>query len=380
MATRRPDGRLQKKFSVNGKKYIVCAKTAKELAEKEFLKRKEIELGIERMENPTVSEYYDRWVKGRKVSEATLRTQDKIFNIVKNVPIIDEANIKFGDLKMRNVKKNHLIILQETIKMGVKQADGTYKERKTQTTNDYMNFVKHLFSDAFKDETIERNPAKLIENYQKVEEEARDSIHRALSKEETAAFFECQRCKDSFYRNAFLFAIGTGMRAGEIGSLKYSDIKDGYIHVERTVTRLESGAFAIGRNAKTKAGKRTIPMNDNLKRIIANQKEYNRMLDDRKIVPMDDLIFKSPEGGLLLATPLDREIKRICKACGIEDFTMHGFRSTFATRCIEGGMNPKTLQELLGHTNFNLTMSLYGHCMENTKKEEMGKIDLGVAL
>ena len=73
---------------------------------------------------------------------------------------------------------------------------------------------------------------------------------------------------------------------------------------------------------------------------------------------------------------VDREIKRICKVIGIEEFTMHGFRATFATRCIEAGMNPRTLQELLGHTNFNLTMSLYGHVVNDTLKNEAEKVNI----
>ena len=53
---------------------------------------------------------------------------------------------------------------------------------------------------------------------------------------------------------------------------------------------------------------------------------------------------------------------------------MHAFRATFATRMIEAGANPKTLQELLGHAHYDLTMSLYGHSMDESKIEAMNKI------
>ena len=118
-------------------------------------------------------------------------------------------------------------------------------------------------------------------------------------------------------------------------------------------------------------------MTENIKAIIAEQKEINTLLDGN-IVGIDDLIFKAPERGLLMATPLDREIKRICKAAGIEPFTMHAFRATFATRAIESGMNPKTLQEILGHSNFNITMSLYGHCLTDTKKQAMENLIIAI--
>ena len=104
-----------------------------------------------------------------------------------------------------------------------------------------------------------------------------------------------------------------------------------------------------------------------------DQKAQN-ILAFGSVTSINDYLFRAVEGGLLSATPVDREIKRICKVTGIEPFTMHAFRATFATRAIESGMHPRTLQELLGHTNINLSMSLYGHCMEDTKKQEMEAI------
>lgn len=106
-----------------------------------------------------------------------------------------------------------------------------------------------------------------------------------------------------------------------------------------------------------------------------NQKELNLQIYG-DVIAIDERLFKAVEGGLLSASPIDREIKRICKAAGIEPFTMHALRATFATRAIENGMNMKTLQEIMGHTNFNLTMSLYGHCLADTKKQEMDAFNI----
>jgi integrase len=60
----------------------------------------------------------------------------------------------------------------------------------------------------------------------------------------------------------------------------------------------------------------------------------------------------------------------------IDHFTSHALRDTYATRCIEGKMDIKTLQVLMGHEDFNLTMSLYAHVMEDTKQEEMRKVNI----
>ena len=54
---------------------------------------------------------------------------------------------------------------------------------------------------------------------------------------------------------------------------------------------------------------------------------------------------------------------------------MHTLRHTYATRCIEAGMRPKTLQMLLGHSNTGITMNLYVHLTDDEKKKEVEKVE-----
>lgn len=223
---------------------------------------------------------------------------------------------------------------------------------------------------------IDYNPCKIVKPLKRTEECARDTHHRALTVEETKAFFA--EAKDSYYFDVYRFAINTGMRCGEIGALYNTDIKDNMINVERTITRLENGSYIIGESAKTENGRRKIPVNDAIKEIIQHQKSLNKILHNSDIVQIKDRIFKAREGGILMATPTDRDIKRICKRIGMQYFTMHAFRATFATRLIEQGINPRTLQELLGHADFRITMNLYGHVLDNTKRDAMESVRIAL--
>lgn len=54
---------------------------------------------------------------------------------------------------------------------------------------------------------------------------------------------------------------------------------------------------------------------------------------------------------------------------------MHCLRHTFATRCIEAGVKPKTLQKLLGHSTLSMTMDLYVHVTDDTVFDEMEKFN-----
>ena len=55
----------------------------------------------------------------------------------------------------------------------------------------------------------------------------------------------------------------------------------------------------------------------------------------------------------------------------IEVFSGHTFRHTFATRCIESGMRPKTLQKILGHASLKTTMDMYVHVDDDAKQDQM---------
>ena len=88
-----------------------------------------------------------------------------------------------------------------------------------------------------------------------------------------------------------------------------------------------------------------------------------------------DHIFLNRNGRLIPNSNYDRYLEKICDKTGIEKISMHTLRHTFATRCIESGMKPKTLQKILGHANISMTMDLYVHVTEDEKEKEMQKFE-----
>ena len=58
---------------------------------------------------------------------------------------------------------------------------------------------------------------------------------------------------------------------------------------------------------------------------------------------------------------------------GIEGFTPHSLRHTFATRCVERGVKPKALQKLMGHASISTTLDIYVHATEDEMVNEMSK-------
>lgn len=373
----RSDGLKVATFTFDGKRYYCYGHTVKEAKEKVEEKRRELEAGqYKKSKALTFSEYYERWAEARAgaVKGATLRKQSFQFEAAAAVAI-DQNGKTFGELLLSDIETQHIRILQKAL---LTRTDKTgnpakgKKERTPQTVNDIIAFVSHIFHDAVMERAIDWNPCNGVKNLKRKEQPARETIHRALTEEETRRFLEVGR--ESWYYNLYRFLLVTGLRCGEAGALTMADIKADRIEVRRTITKNEHGVYVIGDTPKTSYGQRTIPMTEAIRTVLKDQQEQNAALWGEKVVNLNDTIFQTSWGNLLAVANVDRDIDRICKKAGIQKFTAHAFRDTFATRCIERGMNPKILQDLLGHSDFSLTMSLYAHSMEDTKARELAAV------
>lgn len=174
------------------------------------------------------------------------------------------------------------------------------------------------------------------------------------------------------YENQYRFILQTGLRTGELVGLqwKHVDFKNKTLTIDQSMEyRYKVGEWQIG-PPKSKSGYRTIPLTDEAVRILKTQKEKNKKI---KVIPMEwsDFIFLSRKGEPVKNSTYDTALFKICDKAGINRFSMHVLRHTFATRCIEAGMKPKTLQMLLGHSNIGITMNLYVHTTEDEKRKEI---------
>lgn len=365
---RRADGRVVKTFTFEGKKYFVYGKSKDEAEDKASEKKRMLKAGKMDHDDPKLDAFHEKWTEDRRdsIKPSTLRCQHFQYNSCANVKIKGK---RLGDFRLSEIKADDIRQVQKALQEGS-------KKNTTQTINDKIAVLSHIFHDAVNERYIDYNPCVVVKPLKRTEKRARDTVHRALTLSEQTTFFE--NARGSFYYDVFRMAVLTGMRIGEIGALFPADIYDNTIHIRRTITKTETGGYVIGEDTKTWHGRRDIPLNEDIIEVIKHQKMINRYLDGEKEIGLNEPIFKAPERGLLMATPADREIGRICKRTGIEKITAHALRATFATRCIEQGIEPRTLQELLGHADFGITMNLYGHVTDDTLENAMGRIKIAI--
>ena len=216
---------------------------------------------------------------------------------------------------------------------------------------------------------------------------------KALSIEDQEAFFEC--AAGTFYYPAYVVAINTGLRPGELFALTEKDIdfKRKTISVSKTLTYQpeedgEQKEFRIG-PPKTDASVREVPLNEAAEKALLKQRIIHQIISRKQIKKTNypDLLFTTKFGTPLNIEIFNQGIKRIIEEVNlsrdaldqIENFGGHTFRHTFATRCFEAGIQPKTVQAYLGHASLSMTMDLYTAVMPDYKKQEIQKLNIDIA-
>lgn len=363
---KKDNGTFESRFTIDGKRYSVYGKSVNECRAKEATRRQEIEANTYKPgKELSLAEYYEKWEEHHKssVKASTTYSQHKRFYMAACVAI-DKAGAQLGDVKLGKIEPTHLRTVQKALAETLAAS----------TVNSCMGVLRMILQAATNERLITWNPAAALENLKITETPVVETIHRALTREETARFLKAARA--SWYYNFYEFLLTTGTRAGEAAALMPGDIEREEIHIKRTLTRTEDGSYTIGDDTKTAAGRREIPMNKRAADAIRDQRAINAAVfgPPASLDPTKRLIFRTPQGEIIRAYNTSRDIAIICKAAGLERFTAHAFRDTFATRCIEAGMQPKTLQVIMGHSNISITLNLYTHVMQETKREQLAAV------
>lgn len=170
------------------------------------------------------------------------------------------------------------------------------------------------------------------------------------------------------------FMLRTGLRQGEVFGMRWDDVdyENSCIFVKRSLAHVV-GKGAVFQETKTKTSRRRVLLLpedvDALRDYQKWQRKYADELGDK--FEWNNLLFTSPFGAPISPTNFGRRYFRpLLKKCGISDgFTFHGLRHTHATLLLQQGVNPKIVQERLGHLSIKVTMDVYSHVLPDMQKE-----------
>lgn len=170
-----------------------------------------------------------------------------------------------------------------------------------------------------------------------------------------------------------LISLNTGLRIGEVCALSWEniDFENRVMHVCTTVIRVKSDnpdsditTKLMISTPKTKSSVRDIPISSKLYNIL--KEAYRETVS--KYVISDTSSFISPR-------TYEYRFHKILNEYGISSVNYHALRHTFATRCVEAGMDVKTLSEILGHSNVSITLNTYVHSSMDLKRKQIEKLD-----
>ncbi|MGX7244562.1 tyrosine-type recombinase/integrase [Enterococcus quebecensis] len=216
---------------------------------------------------------------------------------------------------------------------------------------------------AVKRELISETPCKSVV----LPKKAPNNIHAITSKEQKKL-----KEKAATHPNglAILLALETGMRIGEIAGLKWQDIdfSSNVLTVKRTIQRIQ---VTSGVNRKTQiiegtpksiSSKRTIPLSKNIRKLLTTQKQKTN----------GDFVL----GGNKPVEPrlISIWLKKICQSFHLPVIRFHQLRHSFATRCLEKGVNIATISALLGHHSIKMTLDTYVSSFMSEKRKAINLI------
>lgn len=218
----------------------------------------------------------------------------------------------------------------------------------------------------------ERRSGRRVSNLEIIYPKKSKKQIRILNEQEEKSLLLYLADKMDLYKFGIYTALRTGLRIGELCALRWRDISldKCTISIRYTAQRINSPARQGSRKTEVVLGS---PKSDSSCRVIPLMPDMAALCRQFYCGDPDAFILT---GTLQCMDPrkLQRHLKACMEKCGIPDVHFHTLRHTFATRCVEVGFDVKTLSEILGHANTNITLNQYVHPDMNRKRENMSRL------
>ena len=362
---REKEARYMGRFMYHGIMYTVYGKTAKDVENALEEMKYQVKCGTYFKEDSvTFDAWFEIWIKDYKeptVKIGTVNVYRQNYNAY-----IHKA---FGSKQLRDVLP---VNLQRFYNIMAK----TYPRNTLEICRAILN---GMYQQAIRNEIIQKNPVK---NAVLPKDNKRHSA-RVMSLNEQKLFLKF--AQNTIYYPIYEMALSTGMRSGELRGLCWTDVDfiNRQIHIVHALVYINGKHYMD--SPKTISSVRDIPMLENVYQLLKKQRK--KQLEDRMRmgelwkpeIGLDNLVFTNTYGKPIYRDRLNKEIDKIVNRITSSGYTFphitpHTFRHTFATRSIEQGIQPKTLQTILGHTDLSTTMDTYAHVLPDTKAAEMQKL------
>lgn len=229
-----------------------------------------------------------------------------------------------------------------------------------------MHFVLHKALDqALRWGYVNRNVADMVDLPKPNNKEM-----QVLTLQQVETFL--QTAKDDWYYPLYVTAVKTGLRQGELLGLQWEDLdlRKGTLTVKRTIKE-QNGKLLVG-EPKSKSARRTVTLP---KKTVEVLKQHRKEQLQRGLMGTGYVFTDTQGGAVYPQNMMRRSFKPLLKKAGYPLFGSHGLRHTHATILLQQDVNPKLVQERLGHSTIYLTLDTKSHVLLNMQREEADKLN-----
>lgn len=358
------DGRWKTYYQEPGKKRKLIA-----CKEKSDLIDRLMQFKYENVENPTLESLFEEWLNEklefREITEQTASRYRQDFQ---------RYFVKYNwhKKKVLNVDMDELT---HYVKSTIVNEALTKK-----SFGNYRILIRGIFSRAKKRKFVDWNIRSLIDDMfiskKSFVSKKIDPEEQILNDEEVEKMMTYLWNHQDMMNMAILLDFYTGLRIGELVSLKKSDFVDGeYLHIQRTEIAIHGrcnegdnlSSTAISEQTKTENGDRMVFLSKEAIKIVEWLLDY----------PNNDTewMFVSKNQNRIVRATLHRRLTQICEKIGIPHRSMHKIRKTYASRLLDSGVNDNLVIKQMGHSNIEVTKNYYyfTHQMRDEQQEQISK-------
>jgi integrase len=314
-----------------------------------------------------VGEWLDIWMKDYKRLSVHPATYSSYYQNI-------EQHIRpaLGNIDMQKVKPQHV----QNLLNAMGQDTDERKALAPWTILKVKNILSGAFEQAIRNQIVATNPVRSAVSPKMEQKEI-----RILTEKEQKWFLDA--CKGHRLEALYTLALATGMRRGEMLALTWDSVNlnTKSITVKSSVGRIKNPDTGttdlIFSEPKTKAGRRIVPI---LESVIPVLQTHKARQDAEKAKAGSawnerNLVFCSNVGTIIEPRRVCTTMDKIADSAGLEHFTFHALRHTFATRMLEAEVPAKVVQDILGHADVTLTLNTYSHVIGSTAHEQIAKIN-----
>ena len=362
---RESDQRYVGSITHNGKRKVFYGKTKKEARDKMKAALYEQQKGtLPTTSKQTVAQFLEHWLENTQKASVRPRTYERYEEVIRL-----HINPAIGRYQLQKLTAQHI----ETFY--TKKLNEGLSPR---TVNTFHNILHKALDKARKQKLVGENVTELVDR-PRVE----DTEINPLSLEQIKMLLAAAQGHP--LEALLTLALATGMRRGELLGLKWKDIdfEKGTLQVRRimsrvpTILKTEERKGYVEANTKTKRSRRSIVIVPFALEVLRRHQEQQQAIKEKaKRWVENDLVFRTSVG-----TPLhpDNNIfvpfKELLKEAKLPNIRFHDLRHSAATLLLGEGVHPKIVQEILGHSNINITLNVYSHVLPGMQQGAMDKMN-----